>query len=49
VLDGAKVTPLSGQGSHQIASLGRANALILVPEWETKLPAGGTVDVLILP
>jgi molybdopterin molybdotransferase len=49
VLDGAKVTPLSGQGSHQIASLGRANALILVPEWETRLPAGDTVDVLILP
>ena len=49
VLDGAKVTPLSGQGSHQIASLGRANALILVPEWETGLPAGDTVDVLILP
>ncbi|MGD0700738.1 MAG: gephyrin-like molybdotransferase Glp [Trebonia sp.] len=49
VLDGAKVSPLSGQGSHQIASLGRANALILVPEWETGLPAGDTVDVLILP
>ena len=49
VLDGAKVTPLSGQGSHQIASLGRANALILVPEWETRLPAGDTVDVLMLP
>jgi molybdopterin molybdotransferase len=49
VLDGAKVTPLSGQGSHQIASLGRANALILVPEWETRLPSGDTVDVLILP
>jgi molybdopterin molybdotransferase len=49
VLDGAKVAPLSGQGSHQIASLGRANALILVPEWETRLPAGDTVDVLILP
>ena len=27
VLDGSKVTPLSGQGSHQIAYLGRANAL----------------------
>jgi len=49
VLDGRKVAPLSGQGSHQIASLGRANALILVPEWETQLPAGDTVDVLILP
>ena len=49
VLDGTKVTPLSGQQSHQIASLGRANALIIVPEWETQLPAGDTVDVLVLP
>jgi molybdopterin molybdotransferase len=49
VLDGTKVTPLSGQGSHQIAYLGRANALIIVPEWETQLPANETVDVLILP
>jgi molybdopterin molybdotransferase len=49
VLDGTKVTPLSGQGSHQIASLGRANALIIVPEWETRLPADDTVDVLVLP
>ena len=49
ILDGSKVTPLSGQQSHQIASLGRANALIIVPEWETRLPAGDTVDVLVLP
>jgi molybdopterin molybdotransferase len=49
VLDGTKVTPLSGQGSHQIAYLGRANALIVVPERETQLPAGKTVDVLVLP
>ncbi len=49
VLDGDQVTPLSGQQSHQIASLGRANALIIVPEQETQLPAGGTVDVVILP
>jgi molybdopterin molybdotransferase len=49
VLDGSKVTPLSGQGSHQIASLGRANALIIVPEQETQLPEGDTVDVLVLP
>jgi molybdopterin molybdotransferase len=49
VLDGTKVTPLSGQGSHQIAYLGRANALIIVPERETQLPANDTVDVLILP
>ena len=49
VLDGTKVTPLSGQQSHQIASLGRANALIIVPERETQFPAGETVDVLVLP
>jgi molybdopterin molybdotransferase len=49
VLDGGKVTPLSGQGSHQIAYLGRANALIVVPEWETQLPADDEVDVLLLP
>jgi molybdopterin molybdotransferase len=49
VLDGDQVTPLSGQGSHQIAALGRANALIVVPEADTQLPAGQTVDVLVLP
>ena len=49
VLDGSKVTPLSGQQSHQVASLGRANALIVVPEPETQLPSGATVDVLVLP
>jgi len=49
VLDGGAVTPLSGQQSHQVASLGRANALIIVPERETQLPAGETVDVLVLP
>ncbi len=49
VLAGDQVTPLSGQQSHQIASLGRANALIIVPERETQLPAGATVDVVILP
>ena len=46
---GGKVAPLSGQQSHQIAALGRANALIIVPDWETKLPAGDTVDVVVLP
>jgi molybdopterin molybdotransferase len=49
VLDGGQVTPLSGQQSHQVSALGRANALIVVPEWETRLPAGDTVDVLVLP
>ena len=49
VLAGDQVTPLSGQGSHQIAALGRATALIVVPEETTGLAAGETVDVLILP
>lgn len=49
VLADGRVAPLSGQGSHQIAALGRANALIVVPEPETQLPAGETVDVLVLP
>lgn len=49
ILDGTRVTPLSGQQSHQIASLGRANALIIVPERETGLPAGEAVDVVVLP
>jgi molybdopterin molybdotransferase len=43
------VTPLTGQNSHQIASLARADSLIIVPESVTSLPAGQTVDVLELP
>jgi molybdopterin molybdotransferase len=43
------VSPLTGQNSHQIASLARADALIIVPESVTSLPAGQTVDVLELP
>jgi molybdopterin molybdotransferase len=43
------VTPVTGQGSHQIASLARANALIVVPEPITALPAGEVVEILELP
>jgi molybdopterin molybdotransferase len=43
------VTPVSGQASHQLASLARANALIIVPEEVTSLAAGETVDVMELP
>ena len=43
------VTPVSGQASHQLASLARASALIIVPEQVTSLAAGETVDVLELP
>jgi molybdopterin molybdotransferase len=51
VLDRAAgtVTPLSGQGSHQIATLGKANALIIVPEWVVQLREGDEADVLCLP
>ena len=44
-----RVTPVSGQMSNQLASLARANALIIVPEAVTALPAGEVVDVLELP
>jgi molybdopterin molybdotransferase len=43
------VEPLTGQGSHQVATLGRANALISVPEWTVQMAAGQTADVLVLP
>jgi len=47
--DKSRVTPLSGQGSHQIAALGRANALAIVPERMTSMEGGAEVDVLVLP
>ena len=47
--DKTQVTPLSGQGSHQIAALGKANALIIVPEWVVALAEGDKADVLVLP
>jgi molybdopterin molybdotransferase len=43
------VAPVSGQSSHQLASLARANALIVVPESVTGMPEGADVDVLVLP
>ena len=51
VLDRAagKVTPLTGQGSHQIATLGKANALVVVPEWVVQMSEGDTAEVLVLP
>ena len=45
----AQITPLTGQGSHQVATLGRANALIVVPEPVVQMDEGETVDVLVLP
>ena len=49
MLDGDRIMPLTGQGSHQIATLGRANALIVVPEWVVQMQAGEIADVLVLP
>jgi molybdopterin molybdotransferase len=43
------VAPATGQSSHQLASLARANALIVVPESVTELPEGSDVEVLMLP
>ena len=43
------VVPLSGQGSHQVAALVRANALIVVPEWVTHMKEGDDAEVLCLP
>jgi molybdopterin molybdotransferase len=47
--DKTRVTPLSGQGSHQIAALGKANALIVVPERTQSLQDGDAAEVLVLP
>jgi molybdopterin molybdotransferase len=49
VLSEDVVTPLTGQGSHQVAALGRANALIVVPEDVTQIPEGSSADVMVLP
>ncbi|MET7328449.1 gephyrin-like molybdotransferase Glp [Nonomuraea sp. NPDC005650] len=42
------VSPLHGQGSHQLAALASANALIVVAEDVTELPEGTTVEVIRL-
>ena len=47
--DGTTVTPLTGQGSHQLGALAQANALIVVPEPVTAMEAGETADVISLP
>jgi len=44
-----RVTPLTGQGSHQVATLGKANALIVVPEWVVQMAEGDAAEVLVLP
>ena len=51
VLDRSRgqVTPLTGQGSHQVATLGKANALVVVPESVVQMAEGETAEVLVLP
>ncbi len=47
--DGARVvTPVGGAGSHLVVGLAAANALVVVPEEVTEVPAGETVRVLVL-
>ncbi|MEU1728206.1 gephyrin-like molybdotransferase Glp [Actinomadura sp. ATCC 39365] len=42
------VAPVHGQGSHQLAALASANALIVVPEDVTEVPEGAAVEVIRL-
>ena len=42
------VAPVGGMGSHLVADLASANALIVVPEQVTQVPSGATVSVMIL-
>jgi molybdopterin molybdotransferase len=42
------VSPVGGQGSHLIGDLASSDALIVVPDDETSLSAGETVEVLAL-
>jgi molybdopterin molybdotransferase len=42
------VRPVGGPGSHLVGDLAHANALIVVPEAVTEVPAGGTVEVMVL-
>jgi molybdopterin molybdotransferase len=42
------VSPVHGQGSHQLAALASANALIVVPEDVTEVPGGAEVEVIPL-
>jgi molybdopterin molybdotransferase len=48
-LERAVVTPLPGQGSHRLASLAAANALIIVPEDVTEMAQGDEAEVMYLP
>ncbi|GAA2434913.1 molybdopterin molybdotransferase MoeA [Actinomadura vinacea] len=43
------VTPVEGQGSHQLQSLSSADALIVLPEDAEAVPAGSHVEVMRMP
>ncbi|MFF6995714.1 gephyrin-like molybdotransferase Glp [Streptomyces sp. NPDC008313] len=43
-----KVTPVGGSGSHLVAALAHADALIVVPEDETSVEPGAEVEVVLL-
>ena len=45
---GPTVSPVGGAGSHLIGDLAASNALIIVPEDVTSVPAGEQVQVLLL-
>jgi molybdopterin molybdotransferase len=42
------VTPTGGPGSHLLAGLAGANALAVIPEDVTDVPAGGAVSAMLL-
>ncbi|MBK0865688.1 MAG: molybdopterin molybdotransferase MoeA [Saccharopolyspora sp.] len=44
----ATVTPHGGPGSHLLSAMAGANSLLEVPEETTSLPAGATVDVILM-
>ena len=39
---------MGGHGSHLIGSLAHANALAVVPDAVAEVPAGGTLEVMVL-
>ncbi|MEP7738522.1 gephyrin-like molybdotransferase Glp [Nocardioides sp. 31GB23] len=43
-----RVSPVGGPGSHLVGDLAEADALVVVPEDVTRLPAGAEVDVIHL-
>lgn len=45
---GLAARPLEGQGSHFVADLSRANALLVVPEAVTRLEAGAVLEAIPL-